>query len=100
MKIALIQQHVTRNKAENITKAFMQNNKDVITQAKKDESLLRIQDKMTSLGHVAAGIAHEIRNPLSGINIFLNVSPRFYHKNHKWFFWIKGFSNLPLFTKL
>ena len=30
-------------------------------------------DRMTSLGHVAAGIAHEIRNPLSGITIDLHA---------------------------
>jgi len=37
---------------------------------------VRIQDKMTSLGRVAAGIAHEIRNPLSGINIYLKTLER------------------------
>ena len=37
------------------------------------EQLLFRQDKMASLGRVAAGIAHEIRNPLSGINIYLNA---------------------------
>lgn len=37
------------------------------------EELLFMQDKMASLGRVAAGIAHEIRNPLSGINIYLNT---------------------------
>ena len=37
------------------------------------EQLLFRQDKMASLGRIAAGIAHEIRNPLSGINIYLNA---------------------------
>ena len=37
------------------------------------EQLLFRQDKMASLGRVAAGIAHEIRNPLSGINIYLDA---------------------------
>lgn len=44
-----------------------------VTIAKELDHILRIQDKMTSLGRVAAGIAHEIRNPLSGINIYLNT---------------------------
>jgi len=49
-----------------------------MTRAKELEQLLRTQDKMASLGHVAAGIAHEIRNPLSGINIYLNTLSRLY----------------------
>lgn len=47
-------------------------NKLDVTRAKEMEHLLRIEDKMASLGRVASGIAHEIRSPLSGINIFLN----------------------------
>jgi signal transduction histidine kinase/DNA-binding response OmpR family regulator len=42
-----------------------------ISRAKELEKLIIIKDKMASLGRVAAGIAHEIRNPLSGINSYL-----------------------------
>ena len=44
-----------------------------MTKTMELEQLLFRQDKMASLGRVAAGIAHEIRNPLSGINIYLNA---------------------------
>ncbi|WP_319523612.1 ATP-binding protein [Breoghania sp.] len=52
-----------------------------ITPAKEMEHLLRIHDKMSSLGRVAAGIAHEIRNPLSGINIYLDTLEKRYHRH-------------------
>lgn len=52
-----------------------------MTQAKVLEHLLTIQDKMASLGRVAAGIAHEIRNPLSGINIYLNTLKKLHHQD-------------------
>ena len=45
-----------------------------ITRARQLENVLNIEDKMTSLGRVAAGMAHEIRSPLSGINLlFANL---------------------------
>ena len=44
-----------------------------ITQRKEMEQLVRIQDKMASLGRIAAGMAHEIRNPLSGVNMYLSA---------------------------
>ena len=51
-----------------------------MTKSKKLEHLLIIQDKMSSLGRVAAGIAHEIRNPLSGINIYLSTLQKIYDR--------------------
>lgn len=51
-----------------------------VTKFKEMEQLVNIQDKMSSLGRVAAGIAHEIRNPLSGINIYLETLEKFYDK--------------------
>ncbi len=49
-----------------------------IGQSKELERLIRVQDKMSSLGRVAAGIAHEIRNPLSGLNIYLDTLEKIY----------------------
>jgi PAS domain S-box-containing protein len=50
--------------------AFLLNAVD-ISEAKQLEQQLLIKNKMLSLGRVAAGIAHEIRNPLTGINTYL-----------------------------
>jgi PAS domain S-box-containing protein len=44
-----------------------------ISRARELEHMLRVQDKMASLGRVAAGIAHEIRNPLSGVTMYLSA---------------------------
>ena len=51
-----------------------------VTDTKEVENFLRIQDKMTSLGRVTAGIAHEIRNPLSGIYIYLKAIKQIYNQ--------------------
>ncbi len=51
-----------------------------VTNSMEVQSFLRIQDKMTSLGRVTAGIAHEIRNPLSGIYIYLKALKKIYNQ--------------------
>jgi PAS domain S-box-containing protein len=43
-----------------------------VTQSKQMEQHLRRSDRLVSLGTLAAGIAHEIRNPLTGISLLLD----------------------------
>ena len=48
------------------------------SRSKRMERLLMVQEKMASLGHICAGIAHEIRNPLAGINIHMRNLEKMY----------------------
>jgi PAS domain S-box-containing protein len=56
-------------------KAMLVNMVDV-TRLKTLERQMIGEAKMASLGHLAAGIAHEIRNPLSGLNLYLDAMTR------------------------
>ena len=51
------------------------------TASEEMKNIVLIQDKMASLGRISAGIAHDIRSPLSGINIFLEQLPRYLPRN-------------------
>ncbi|WP_347550941.1 ATP-binding protein [Pseudalkalibacillus hwajinpoensis] len=44
-----------------------------ITELKKTEELLRRSEKLTAVGELAAGVAHEIRNPLTSLKGFSNL---------------------------
>ena len=52
-----------------------------ITRAKELEKLVEIQDKMSALGRVSAGISHEIGNALASMNIELFNLHKIYHKD-------------------
>jgi PAS domain S-box-containing protein len=47
-----------------------------ITRIKELERVTAVQDRMAVLGQVAAGIAHELRNPLSGLNLYISSVER------------------------
>lgn len=44
-----------------------------ITERKKTDELLRKADRLNVVGHLAAGLAHEIRNPLTSLRGFLQL---------------------------
>jgi signal transduction histidine kinase len=44
-----------------------------ITEKRKLEKHLIRADRLSSLGQLSGGIAHEIRNPLSGINLYVDI---------------------------
>jgi two-component system, NtrC family, sensor histidine kinase AtoS len=47
-----------------------------ISELKKLEARIRQTDRLAALGTLAAGMAHEIRNPLSAIKTFVQLLPR------------------------
>ncbi len=51
-----------------------------ITERVRLERMLRTQDKLVSLGRITAGIAHEIRNPLMGMKIYMDILKRIHQE--------------------
>ena len=47
-----------------------------ITELKELEARMRQSDRLAALGTLSAGLAHEIRNPLSAIKTFVQLLPR------------------------
>jgi PAS domain S-box-containing protein len=47
--------------------------KDITEQKQRNDELLRKSDKLSLVGQMAAGIAHEIRNPLTSLKGFLQL---------------------------
>jgi PAS domain S-box-containing protein len=47
-----------------------------ITEIKALEEKLRLADRLAALGTVSAGLAHEIKNPLSAIKTFVQLLPK------------------------
>ncbi|MEK3746031.1 MULTISPECIES: PAS domain S-box protein [unclassified Brevibacillus] len=55
-----------------------------ITERRHSEELLRYSDKLSALGELAAGIAHEIRNPLTSLKGFLQLMESEPATNHQY----------------
>ncbi|TCZ75800.1 PAS domain S-box protein [Paenibacillus albiflavus] len=53
-----------------------------ITDYKEQEELLRKSDRLAAAGQLAAGVAHEIRNPLTALKGFLQLFPKTNFKEH------------------
>ena len=56
-----------------------------VTDLKKTEELLRKSEKLAVVGQLTAGIAHEIRNPLTSLKGFLKLLEPDINETNKWY---------------
>lgn len=56
-----------------------------VTELKRTEDLMRVSDKLNAVGQLAAGIAHEIRNPLTAIKGFIKLAREKYPESPHYF---------------
>jgi len=56
-----------------------------VTELKKTEKLLRKSEKLAVVGQLTAGIAHEIRNPLTALKGFLTLLQPDISEQNKWY---------------
>lgn len=63
----------------------MEREKNVLKEEKKREELRYKEEKMRLLGEMAAGLAHEIRNPLTIIHGFLQHSKKHNYNIQPWY---------------